>query len=43
MCILTDVKIPMTDEIDENDAEKRNVKLSIITAAMTFMFGAVSE
>lgn len=33
-----DVKIPMTDDIDDDDddAEMRNVKLSIITAAMIF-------
>ncbi|TKS92970.1 Dual specificity testis-specific protein kinase 2 [Collichthys lucidus] len=38
-----DVKILMTDD-DDDDAEMRNVKLSIITAAMIFlMFGAVSE
>lgn len=35
-CIFADVKIHMTDDTD--DAEMRNVKLSIITAAMIFFF-----
>lgn len=36
-CIFADVKILMTaDTDDDDDAEMRNVKLSIITAAMIF-------
>lgn len=34
-CKCADVKILMTDDIDD-DAQMRNVKLSIITAAMIF-------
>lgn len=35
-CIFADVKLLMTDDTDDDDAETRNVKLSIITAAMVF-------
>lgn len=34
-CIFANIKILMTDT-DDDDAEMRNVKLSIITAAMIF-------
>lgn len=35
-CIFANVKILLTADTDDDDAEMRNVKLSIITAAMIF-------